>query len=48
MKILDTHHHLWDLSMRSYDWISELPENESVKINKNFLLNDLDYLAKNK
>ena len=46
MKILDTHHHLWDLSMRSYDWISELPENESVKINKNFLLNDLDYLAK--
>ena len=45
MNILDTHHHLWDLSLRSYDWISELPENESIKINRNFLINDLDVLA---
>ena len=41
MKILDTHHHLWDLSLRSYDWIEELPPNESNKINKNFLYEDL-------
>ena len=45
MNILDTHHHLWDLSLRSYDWITELPENESIKINRNFLINDLDVLA---
>ena len=45
MNILDTHHHLWDLSLRSYDWISELPENESIKINRNFLIHDLDVLA---
>ena len=45
MNILDTHHHLWDLSLRSYDWITELPENESIKINRNFLINDLDDLA---
>lgn len=45
MNILDTHHHLWDLSLRSYDWISELPENESIKINRNFLIDDLDVLA---
>ena len=45
MNILDTHHHLWDLSLRSYDWINELPENESIKINRNFLINDLDVLA---
>ena len=45
MNILDTHHHLWDLSLRSYDWITELPENESIKINRNFLINDLDALA---
>ena len=45
MKILDTHHHLWDLSLRSYKWIDELPDNESIKINKNFLINDLDSLA---
>ena len=44
MNILDTHHHLWDLSLRSYDWITELPENESIKINRNFLINDLDVL----
>ena len=45
MNILDTHHHLWDLSLRSYDWITELPEDESIKINRNFLINDLDALA---
>ena len=45
MNILDTHHHLWDLSLRSYDWITELPENESIKINRNFLIDDLDVLA---
>ena len=45
MNIFDTHHHLWDLSLRSYDWISELPEYESIKINRNFLINDLDVLA---
>ena len=45
MNILDTHHHLWDLSLRSYDWITELPKNESIKINRNFLINDLDVLA---
>lgn len=45
MNILDTHHHLWDLSLRSYDWITELPENESIKINRNFLINDLDVIA---
>ena len=45
MNILDTHHHLWDLSLRSYDWITELPENESIKINRNFLIHDLDVLA---
>ena len=45
MKILDTHHHLWDLSLRSYKWINELSDNESIKINKNFLINDLDSLA---
>tara|TARA_Y100001934_G_C12245239_1_gene722353 strand:- start:146 stop:976 length:831 start_codon:yes stop_codon:yes gene_type:complete len=45
MNILDTHHHLWDLSLRSYDWITELPEDESIKINRNFLINDLDDLA---
>ena len=41
MKILDTHHHLWDLSLRSYDWIKDLPATESEKINKNFLYEDL-------
>ncbi len=45
MNILDTHHHLWDLSLRSYDWITELPENESIKINRNFLISDLDVLT---
>ena len=45
MNILDTHHHLWDLSLRSYDWITELPEDESIKINRNFLINDLDAQA---
>ena len=45
MNILDTHHHLWDLTLRSYDWITELPENESIKINRNFLIKDLDILA---
>ena len=45
MNILDTHHHLWDLSLRSYDWITELPENESIKINRNFLIDDLDVIA---
>ena len=46
MKILDTHHHLWDLSLRSYGWINDLPKNESIKINKNFLIDDLDSIAK--
>ena len=41
MKILDTHHHLWDLSLRSYDWIKELPSNESKIIDKNFIYQDL-------
>ena len=29
MRILDTHHHLWDISLRPYDWINQLPKNES-------------------
>ena len=41
MKILDTHHHLWDLSLRSYNWIKELPSNESKIIDKNFIYQDL-------
>ena len=41
MRILDTHHHLWDISLRPYDWINQLPKNESKIINKNFLLDDL-------
>ena len=41
MKILDTHHHLWDLSLRSYDWIKELPPDESEKISNNFLHEDI-------
>ena len=41
MKILDTHHHLWDLSLRSYDWIKELPSNESKIIDKNFIYQEL-------
>ncbi len=41
MKILDTHHHLWDLSLRSYNWIKELPLNESKIIDKNFIYQDL-------
>ena len=41
MRILDTHHHLWDISLRPYDWINQLPKNESRIINRNFLHDDL-------
>ena len=41
MRILDTHHHLWDISLRPYDWINQLPKNESKIINRNFLHDDL-------
>lgn len=47
MKILDTHHHLWNLSLRKYDWINDLPKEEANAINKNFLINDLNLLANN-
>jgi len=42
MKILDTHHHLWDLSLRDYDWIRQLPPNESEIIFRNFLHKELE------
>ena len=49
MKILDTHHHLWDISLRTYEWINQLPKNESRMINKNFLYDDLlEISSKNK
>ena len=41
MRFLDTHHHLWDISLRPYDWINQLPKNESRIINRNFLHDDL-------
>ena len=47
MKILDTHHHLWNLSLRKYDWINDLPKEEANAINKNFLINDLNIVANN-
>jgi len=47
MKILDTHHHLWNLSLRKYDWINDLPKEEANAINKNFLINDLNLVANN-
>ena len=47
MKILDTHHHLWNLSLRKYDWINDLPKKEANAINKNFLINDLNIVANN-
>ena len=45
MRILDTHHHLWDISLRSYDWINQLPKNESRIINRNFLHEDLSEIS---
>ena len=47
MKILDTHHHLWNLSLRKYDWINDLPKEEANAINKNFLINELNIVANN-
>ena len=45
MRILDTHHHLWDISLRPYDWINQLPKNESRIINRNFLHKDLSEIS---
>ena len=46
MRILDTHHHLWNISLRPYDWINQLPKNESRIINRNFLHDDLKEISK--
>ena len=46
MRILDTHHHLWNISLRPYDWINQLPKNESKIINRNFLHDDLKEISK--
>ena len=45
MKLLDTHHHLWNLSLRNYDWINYLPKKEADAIKYNFLIDDLDEIA---
>lgn len=40
MRIIDAHHHLWDLAVRDQPWTAELPA-----LRRSFLLSDLEPLA---
>ena len=53
MKILDSHHHLWDLQTLDYIWLNQIgkpkPFGDPTKIQKNYLQNDfLDEIKKTK
>ena len=48
MKIIDAHHHLWDLSVFPYSWLNEPhPIGDISGINKNYLKDDFLKDAKN-
>ena len=53
MKILDSHHHLWDLQTLDYIWLNQIgkpkPFGDPTNIQKNYLQNDfLDEIKKTK
>ncbi len=41
MKILDTHHHLWDLRLRDYEWMN----NVNPILKRNYLIEDLNKIT---
>ena len=41
MKILDTHHHLWDLTLRDYEWMN----NVNPILKRNYLIEDLNKIT---
>ena len=48
MKIIDAHHHLWDLSVFPYPWMNNPhPTGDISHLKKNYLVNDLLEDAKN-
>ena len=48
MKIIDAHHHTWDLSVFPYSWMNNPhPTGDISHLKKNYLINDLLEDAKN-
>ena len=39
MKIIDAHHHLWDIKIHDYPWLKKDPENP---LSKNYLIDDFN------
>ena len=39
MKIIDAHHHLWDINLHDYPWLKKDPKNP---LSKNYLIDDFN------